>query len=780
MDDQNLPLTGVITELLNANDSSLTKVNVTDTKGNFSFENIKTGKYFLKTSLIGFTPYRSEAFSHNGTSEKILAAIKLKVSSITLSETTVSGIKPLVEVRSDKTVFNVENSINATGSTAYELLQKAPGVVVDNNDNIMLKGRGGVLVQINGKNTYLSVTDLADYLKSIQSTDVESIELISNPSSKYDAEGTAGIINIRLKKNKNYGSNGSVTLGYAIGVYSKYNTAISLNNRSKKFSVFTNYSNNWGERTNQFYLYREQNPYKFDASSVFRRHGLNHNYKTGMDYSMNSKNTIGVMVTGNYSDINSSTTSRNEIYHFNSNIKDSILKSDQTIKGHSSNINFNLNHHYTDTAGHDLITDFDFGYYDSNKNNYQPNIYMLPDYVTELSSRYYRSITPTTINIYTLKSDYTQMFLKGKLGIGYKVSSVKTDNTFNFYNIEGTTETINNIRSNRFTYTEKVYAGYLNYQRSIAKFDFQAGVRMENTVSEGDLKSASDTTTNKNVKRNYVNLFPSGGITYNLNKTNSFALIYSRRIDRPNYQELNPFEFILDELSFAKGNPFLKPQYSDKIELSHTYKYATTTSIGYSNTVDFFSQISDTLSAGVSYLTPRNLATEKVLSLDVSSSQQPITWYSVYFHLGLYKQFYRADFGQNKTINTSVTNFNFYVQNTFKLPAALSFEVSGWYNSAGIWGGSFVTKAQGSLDVGLQRKFNHDLATLKLSYTDILHTAPWSGDNVYGGIVVRTHGNWESQQFRISLNWRFGNKQVKGTSQRKTGSESELKRISGE
>src|SRR5262249_1200973 len=153
--------------------------------------------------------------------------------------------------------------------TAYELLQKAPGVVVDNNDNIKLKGRGGVIVQIDGKETHLTPEDLAAYLKVMQSTDIEAIELISNPSSKYDAEGTAGIINIKTKKNKNLGTNGSVTAGYAIGAYSKYNTAISLNNYSKKFNVFGNYSNNWGTRKNEFYLYREQYPYKLDASTIF-------------------------------------------------------------------------------------------------------------------------------------------------------------------------------------------------------------------------------------------------------------------------------------------------------------------------------------------------------------------------------------------------------------------------------------------------------------------------------------------------------------------------------
>jgi len=778
-DPSNEPLPGAVTELRNAADSTLTKVNVTDAKGQFTFSNIKAGTYYLKTSLVGFTPHRSESFSHDGVSAKEIPAIKMASSTVNLQDANVVAIKPLVEVHSDKTVFNVENSINSTGSTAYELLQKAPGVVIDNNDNISLKGRGGVLVQIDGKDTRLSAEELGDYLKSIQSTDVESIELISNPSSKYEAQGTAGIINIRLKKNKNYGTNGSVTVGYAKGVLSKYNTALSLNNRSKKFNVFMNYSNNWGDRQNEFYLYREQNPYIFDASTIFKRSGLSHNYKAGVDYTLNRKNTIGLMVNGNYSDINGSNTSSNVIHNFATDVTDSILQSNQTIKAFTNSFDINLNLHFSDTLGHDLMTDFDFGYYDGSRNNFQPNIYTLPDYSTVLSSSYYRTITPTTINIYTFKSDYTQNFLKGKLGAGYKLSFVKTDNTFDFYNILNQVEVPDYTRSNNFVYTENVYALYLNYQRTLGKFDLQAGIRMEDTDSKGELKSVTASTDDKTVKRNYVNFFPSGGITFNPNKDNAFSLIYSKRIDRPNYQELNPFEFKLDELSFRKGNPFLNPQYSDKVELSHTYKYTLTTSAGYSHTRDFFAQITDTIGGGKSYITSKNLATEDVLSLDISGSLQPVKWYSIYLTAGLYNMAYDANFGGNKTISTSITVFNLYAQNTIKLPMNITFEVSGWYNTGGIWGGSYVSDPQGSLDLGLQKKLFSDQATLKLSYTDVFDTAPWHSRNVYAGIVILAHGNWESQQFRASFTYRFGNKQLKGLRQRATGSESEQKRIGG-
>jgi iron complex outermembrane receptor protein len=771
-------LIGAIAELRLVKDSSLSKAAATDVNGAFVFESSKAGNYYIKASFIGYNVYKGEGFAYDGSSNKNIATIQLSESSIQLKSAEVTGIKPLVEVKSDMTVFNVENSINSTGSNAYELLQKAPGVVVDNNDNIALKGRGGVMVQIDGRPSRLSETELADYLKSVQSTDVEAIELISNPSSKYDAEGTAGIINIRLKKNKNYGTNGSMTAGYAYGVEPKYNTAISLNKRSRKFNVHTNYSNNFGKRYNEFFLYREQRPYIFDQSSLSTREFVSHNYKAGVDYTLNKKHSFGLLVNGNYNTSDVKQKNRNTISDFTSLQADSILRSNQTAEQSGNNINVNLNHHYVDTMGNDLTTDFDLGYFDSDRDNFIPNEYILPNVETPLSSTYFRSLMPTTITIYSIKSDYTKKFKRGKLGVGVKVAIVETDNTFNFYNIEGGLQTLDSSRSNHFVYTENVNAAYANYQYTLKSFEFQAGLRVENTQSEGDLKSEVS-ADDKNVKRDYTDFFPSAGITFNINPSNATSLVFSSRIDRPNYQELNPFENKLDELSFRKGNPFLNPQYSKKLELSHTYKYASTLSVGYSITEDFFAQIADTIPGGKSFLTPRNLATEEVLSISLSTSQQPTPWYGIYFNGSVINQAYDADFGEGRTINTSIVSINIYAQNTFKLPKGFTFELSGWYNSGGVWSGSYKTDPTASVDAGLQKKLLSDQATIKFSVTDIFFTAPWSSVNTYAGIISRANGNWESRQFRAAFTWRFGNKQMKNTRQRSTGSESEQKRVGG-
>ncbi len=772
------PLIGAVAELRNVADSSLAKASVADLDGKYNLEAVKPGSYYIRTSFLGFNPYKSAVFSFDGTATKSMPDIVMEQSAVMLKGAEVSAFKPLVEVKADKTVFNVESSINATGSNALELLQKAPGVVVDNNDNITLKGQGGVMVQIDGRPSRMTEAELADYLRSIQSTDVEAIEMMSNPSSKYDAEGTAGIINIKLKKNKNYGTNGSLTAGYSVGRYSKYNAGLSLNSRTKKFNVYGNFGYNWGERSFEFDLYREQRPYIFTAKTVTRRAYTGYNFKGGIDYTINKKNSIGVMLNGNVNESDGSSNGKNFISNYFTGAVDSILKSDQTFVSDFSTFTFNINHQYKDTTGRELITDFDYSINDNDRNTYVPNVYVTPEGEFPLSSTFYRSVTPTTINIFSLKSDYTQKLFKGKLGAGYKVSLVNTDNTFNFFNINGFDETLDPTRSNRFEYQENVYALYLNYQKTFGKLDAQVGIRMETTESEGDLSSET-IVENKNVERSYTDFFPSAGLTWNVHKNHAVAALYSSRIDRPNYGELNPFENKLDELSYRKGNPFLDPQYSDKVELSHTFKYATTTSISYSKTNDYFAQITDTIPGGISYMTPRNLATEEVLSLNFSTSQQITKWYSFYLNASLNNQKYQADFGENKTIDNDVIAFNFYSQNSFKLPWGFTFEVSGWFNSGGVWGGSYESEPQGALDLGLQKKLFSDQATLKVSVTDVFETAPWDSRNTYGGIVSRASGNWESQQLRVNFTWRFGNKQIRAIRQRTTGSESEMKRIGG-
>ena len=573
------------------NTQTLVKVVVTNEEGSYTFSNIKAGNYYIKINYLGFQNYNSGVFSLVD-KEITLQPVIIQKSTEELKEVVIKKQKPMVQVLADKTVFNVENTINATGTSGFELLRKAPGVVIDNNDNLIVEGKTGILIYIDGKQSFLTGSDLTNYLKTIQATDIEAIEIITQPSSKYDAAGNAGIINIKLKKNKNFGTNGTISSGFNVGRFGTSLSSISFNNRNKKNNFYGNYSNRFGRNYNFINLNRVQSNTIFDSRSSTISETNANNIKFGYDYYANSKSTFGIVVNGNFNNAIANGNTKTPIRSNASTSIDSILvaKSD----GYNKNYNLysNINYKFQDTTGVSFNVDFDYGKYNSDRSNYQPNFYYNNSESIILSQSINSQNTPILIDIFSLKSDYEQRLFKGKFGTGFKTSLVKTDNTFEVFNYQNDVPVFNPQLSNQFEFNENINALYVNYNRLYKKFNFQIGLRVENTISEGKLISTQQ-TSNQTVKRNYTDYFPSGGITYQVNDVNSLALLYSSRIERPNYQSLNPFEFQIDELSFQRGNPFLRPQYTTNIKINHTYKYTLNTSLSYSYISDFFAQVTE-------------------------------------------------------------------------------------------------------------------------------------------------------------------------------------------
>lgn len=749
------------------------KAALTDANGKYTFTQIPQGEYFVKISAVGFLEYQSAKFKVTEQAMVLPTAVLIeKVNQ--LNEITVKAKKPMIQVLADKTVFNVQNTINATGASGFELLRKAPGVVIDNNDNLIVEGKSGVLIYIDGKQSYLTGADLTNFLKTIQASDVDSIEIITQPSSKYDAAGNAGIINIKLKKNKNFGTNGTVSSGTNIGRYQTSINSLSLNNRNKKNNFYGNYSDRFGANKDFINIHREQSNTIFDSRSRTKNTVNANNLKIGYDYYANAKNTFGVMVSGNFNNSFSNANTRTPIRPINSAINDSILLAQNNDHHRTYNLYSNVNYKYADTSGVSLNIDLDFGKYGSKKEVNQPNTYLANDELTVLNQNISYQNTPTDIDIATFKTDYEQRFWKGTISLGMKTSLVKTDNTLDFYNVIGGTNILNPNRSNNFIYKENVNAGYINYNRTIKKFNFQFGLRVENTNSDGKL-NALISTNNERVKRNYTDWFPSGGITYNMTDKHSLALIYSRRIERPDYQSLNPFEYQIDELSFMRGNPFLKPQYTDNYKLSHTYNYSLNTSLSYTRVSDFFAQVIEASGTSRSFLTSRNVATEEVINLGVSYPFDLNKWWNVYLSVNAFKSIYTAT---NDSFNSiSQETLNIYGQNTFKLPSGISMEVSGWFNSPSIWGGTFKTSSIGSLDMAFQKQFLNKKLTARLAFSDILYTSPWKGRTRYAFVNIVGDGGQDSRQVRFNLSYKFGNDAVKKSRQRETGLEDEKNRI---
>ncbi len=765
------PLEFVNVVLFRSSDSVMTKAAATNESGKYTFEGIATGKYYVLASFIGLVDTTSAHFQLQAGASLTLDPLILRSAANEMNAVEVVYKKPLVQVEADKTIFNVDGTINSAGLDALELLRKAPGVMVDNNNNISVKGRTGIQVYIDGKLTPLDEAGLAAMLKGMQSNNIESIEIITNPSAKYDAAGSAGIINIKLKKNKNHGTNGNVQLGYAIQKFGKYNGSFNINKRNEKFNFFGMYSNFQGKTWNWMDLDRLQVGNRYDQRTNNYNTNNDHNFKAGVDHYINDKNTIGVMVSGNYGIGKSDNNSNTQITPIGSTIWDSELIADNFNRSDRDNINANINYQFSDTTGHSFTMDLDYGVYAIGNHSDQYNTYR---YNSDSSPSQidYINTTQVDIDIASIKGDYEQNLWKGKLGAGFKWSQVGTKNDYAFFNRNQNTQTLDSLRSNLFDYNEAIYAGYINYKKQFARIGMQTGLRAEQTTSEGNLISyvvLSD-EDRRNVTRSYLNFFPSAAMTYNVNDTNQFTLTYSRRIDRPSYQDLNPFEYKLDELSYQAGNPFLQPQYGNVLELTYTYMYAMNASLTYSYTKDYMTNVLDTANTQASFITMRNMGHETWVGINLSSPIPLGKKLNLFVNLNAGYKNIEGTLDGGRQVGVEIWSYSGFGQLTYNLPRSVTVEASGWYSGPSVWGATFVNRAMGSMDIAAKKEFWNGAANLRLALGDVFYTNRWSSRSNSNGIDMRARGGWESRQFRISFGYNFGNQFMKKTN-RRTGAD---------
>ncbi|MBI3138082.1 MAG: TonB-dependent receptor [Sphingobacteriales bacterium] len=781
-DEEGRGLYKTTVSLLRVKDSSVVKLAVTANDGSFSIPS-PAGKYLVSASHIGYATHYSGVFEATG--DISLPVVQLTKASGNLQGVTVTTKKPIIEVKADKTILNVEGTINAVGNDALELLRRSPSVMVDKDDNISLAGKNGVQVYIDGKPSPLSGSDLSNYLKSLQSAQIEAIEIITNPSAKYEAAGNAGIINIKLKKNKSFGTNGSVNGGYVQGTYPKYNGGLNLNHRNKSINVFGNYNYNKGN----YLMTMNGEKVQFDTFFLQKNEILfrnnTHGFKAGLDYFINKNHTIGVVLNGNIANNDVNTAGPMHFIYIPTGQTDRILKATNHNDMKRDNLNTNLNYRYAVTGGAELNIDADYGFFKIRSNQFQPNYYYQPDGTTEINRAVYNMIAPTNIDLYSLKADYEKNYKGGRLGFGGKIGVVETDNDFQRYDVLGSEKVLDTLKSNRFIYKENINALYVNYNKQFKKgFMIQFGLRAENTHSTGNstgFKRVDGTMLgyDSTFKRDYTDLFPSAAVTFNKNPMKQWTLSYSRRIDRPAYQDLNPFEFKLNEYTYMKGNTLLRPQYTHSVDITHIYKYKLTTKLTYSHVKDIFAQVPDTIDKTKGFLTKKNLATQDVAALNISYPFQ-YKWYSFFASLNANYSHYVADFGGgDRKVNQGVFAMTYFMQNSLNLGKGWTGELSLLYISPSIWQGMIRADAMGMVDAGLQKIVFKGKGTIKVAVGDIFRTMKWSGHTDFAGVKSSFSGNGEMPQFKLNFNFRFGNSQVKGARQRKSAIEEEKKRAEG-
>ncbi len=485
-----------------------------------------------------------------------------------------------------------------------------------------------------------------------------------------------------------------------------------------------------------------------DVETNFKFGNNNHTLKLGLDVFADKKNTFGFVISGfvfsGHPTPTTVTTSSDENHQ---PLSIMISQTNNKIKFKNLTTNFNYRHQF-DSAGRELTADFDFIAYDN-----VSRMTLTTDFSNGAGQPVGNQLVlnghlPSQINIYSLKSDYVQPFKKGgRLEAGVKSSFVKNDNVVN-YTRWADDKWIEDGRSNHFIYDENINAVYLNANTKIKKWSFQGGLRLENTVAKG-----YQVTNDSTFKRNFTNLFPSAFISYELNKDNQLTLSYSRRINRPNYQDLNPFIYFLDSLSYRKGNPFLLPQFTHNIELSHSFKGKLITTLNYNSTNDVISQILKA-DGDLVYLTSDNVARFRNIGISITAPVPITKWWTSNTFVNIFNNQYNGVF-ENQPIDLSYTTFMVNMTNTFTLKQGFTLEMTGFYRARGV-NQLNIDEPMYMVSFGGQKTVLKGKGTVRLNLRDPFWLQRYKGRTQYNLIDTKVNNRWDNRQLTASFTYRFG------------------------
>lgn len=692
-----------------------------------------------------------------------------------MTELIIKSKKPFIEMRTDKMVLNVQSDITASGGNIFELLQKAPGVSITSDDVINLAGKSGVNMLIDGRPTQLSAKDLAAYLKATAATDVDKIELIMNPSAKYDAQGNAGIINIRFKKNTVKGTNGSLSTAYTQSVHSNINFSANLNHRNGSWNWFANITaRKWRQNTDgAINRFVNSNGIEkvFENKTVDEDASRNAGFKAGADWFINKKNTLGFIVKGN--EYQSRLYTPGNTFIKTGNAIDSSLFTVNDNNENSSQYNFNLNYKYEDSLGSEFNLDADHAVFNRNTTGFVTTDLLDKQHVKYgyTANDQYAAMH---VKIYSMKADFSKQLKNRniKIDCGLKWNTVQTSSDLDAFVWNGSQFAADTGRTNLFHYTESQYSAYASFTHKIKKWEYQFGLRSEYSVIKGK------STDLKNVLLNYpdtayLNLFPSVFLRYTINDRNNIGISYSKRINRPNYYDLNPFEYIYDNYSKSKGNPYLLPEYSNNVEISYSYRGALNIGLGYRHTIQSFQQVS-TLKGEVTSAMQQNAGSEDRLYLNVSLGLPVTKWWESYFNLSPHFNTFSGSLPQGN-LDNQAWGMGWYGSQRFSLPGKWNVQVSSW-GSIATRNAMIKTAWLGSVDAGISKSISKDRINLRLSVTDIFQTQRWLQYVDFGNVRYDYNRKWESQQVRLQLTWKFGKTSFRER-ERELGAQDEMNRV---
>ncbi len=687
-----------------------------------------------------------------------------------LKAVTVTAKRPLIEQKADRTIVNVEAAITNAGSNALEVLEKSPGVTVDKDGLISLKGKEGVMVLIDNRPTQLSGPDLANMLRNMNATQLDQIEIMTNPPARYDAAGNAGIINIKTKKTTTLGYNGTATLGYTQGRYPKANAGLNFNYRKGKVNWFSNlgYNNNQGfsEMSIKRNLINNSGQLVnfFDQQSYRDMHMESFNAKVGADFFASKKNTFGFVVTGfiNPSEIYNTTST--DIFTPTKSLE-SITRAtvDNSMRWKSLSTNFNFRR-VIDAKGKEWTADVDLIRYGSANNQFMVNSYYDGTGEATTTPDTLQGALPQEINIYSGRVDYIHPFNKTtRFEGGLKSSIVRTDANAAYDSIQNGLFVRDINRSNHFVYEENINAAYVNLSTELSKkWSAQGGLRLENTNATGD-----QLTTGQEFNRNYTQLFPTAFLQYKATEKHTFRMNYGRRIRRPNYESLNPFIRFIDRYTYSEGNPNLKPQLSNNIELSHSFKNIVTTTLNYTATNDILQNVIEQKGTDA-YSKPSNIASLQQLGLAVSVNTPITKWWTGSFYVNVFNNHFKGVVNTTP-ISFSATSFAANAMQQFNITKTFAAELSGVYRSGRVEG-VLHAKPMGMVAAGFSKQIMKKKGTIRVNVRDIFYTVQQRATIKYGNVDAQIHERRDTRVVSLGFTYRFTKGKTAPARKRTTGS----------
>ena len=769
----NQPADAATVILLNLPDSSVAMSALVSNTGTYRFAYVNPGTYILLSTRLGYKKTYSVNFTITAGLDFIAAPINLTPLNQELKEVAVIARKPYVEVRPGKMIINPSASIVADGQSVLEILRQSPGVRVDNNDNVSVNGRQDALVMVDGKATNLTGADLTAMLRSTQGNNIDRIEVIKGGSAKYDAAG-GGIINIVYKKGTNIGTNGSFNASAGYGTYYKGSIGISLNHRTKAYNMFGSYSTNANKTWKDLYTDRTINfgGVLSNYNTVYKSttESLNHNFRFGTDFFLSTNHTLGFLINGIVS--KNDIDKNNTLKIYNNGVFDSVIVAHSMVDRDITNINYNLN--YTgklDKKGRTITASGTYSRSRRHSDEYINNTFADDQGFAYRDPLLLQNLSPTKIENWSGLLGFTNPLKKGKIDAGLKYSYTTTDNNLVFGPKVNGVYTANPDFSNHFLFNEKIAAAYVNYITKFGKFDFDGGLRGEYTNNKGESITSGEVT-----RREYFNLFPTAVLSYKYNDKNDFALNFTRGITRPGYDKLNPFLYFVDLYNYQSGNPYLRPEYHNTLQFSHTYNGETVTTLRADvvtgASFPFFVQDDE---SKVALSSEVNLGKVYTYGININTPIKFTSWWTSSYDIDASYQRYIAD-PKYGNLNKGTGDLFGTISQVFTIPGGYTAQLAGKFETATFYGIKNI-RPSGTVDAGISKQIFNKLGRITLIGFDIFKINRDRAFVNYQNLNINILDRREYRKVTLSFSYRFGKTTIKGAAKHITGNEDEQKRM---